>query len=368
MTNGLAAKAAVIAREDLLACTTSIGLAAGAHHFVDLWARDSLFATFGLSAKIDFPIVKTTIKTFFDYQRDDGFIPYRISRSSADIAKYFGKPHYLSVPKADFHSHQSGGLVLDGGLMTIIAAFEYARRSGDTQFLKKYKKKLTSTIKWYEVRFEKDLLREWFQCEWADSVLKIGNTLYTNILYWRALGDIGENAQQKSIGKKINEKFWTGTYFADWIDYKRQDFFAAYPNMLAIIFGLATKRQAEEILAYAASTCWNGWTLEENYPTYPWWRIPITNYLIGMADYHNRGCIWLQPGILYAMALKKAGHARDARNVLEGIAEKIVEYNGVYEVYEQDGAPVKRLLYRAEQPFAWSAGFYLWASEQIMSG
>jgi hypothetical protein len=43
------------------------------------------------------------------------------------------------------------------------------------------------------------------------------------------------------------------------------------------------------------------------------------------------------------------------------MAEQIVKCDGVWECYERDGKPVRRLLYRSEQPFAWSAGMILWA-------
>ena len=119
------------ARQDLKQCITSQGIIAGTHHFVDLWARDSLFATFGSDA---LP-AKTTIETFLRFQRDDGLIPYRVMRSKTTIAKYFGKPTLLDEPVAQYRSRQSGGLVLDGGLMTVIAAYEYARRSGRSKFL-----------------------------------------------------------------------------------------------------------------------------------------------------------------------------------------------------------------------------------------
>ena len=36
-----------IAEKSLASCITDGGIVAGGHHFVDLWARDSLFATFG---------------------------------------------------------------------------------------------------------------------------------------------------------------------------------------------------------------------------------------------------------------------------------------------------------------------------------
>jgi hypothetical protein len=255
-----------ICHSSLVRCITDYGVCAGAHHFVDLWARDSLFATHGLYSKKELLITKTTLETFLRYQRSDGLIPYRILRSKVTFLKYFGIHSYYSHPKPDFRSHQSGGIVPDGGLMTVIAAAEYVRRSGDTVFFNKHNNQLENAMSWYTKRFGNNCISEWFLCEWADSVLKIGKILYTNVLYWRALGDMGENALQQEIGKKLIRGFWNGTYFTDWVDVGRRDYFATLPNMLAIIFGLATKTQAISILQYAKKYCWNGWALEENYP------------------------------------------------------------------------------------------------------
>lgn len=134
--------------------------------------------------------------------------------------------------------------------------------------------------------------------------------------------------------------------------------------MLAIIFGLATDDQARLLLNYARRYCWTGWTLATNYPLYPWWRIPLHHYAVGMPDYHN-GLRWLQPGILYVIALHKSRRKQEAKSALTAIASKIVQHGGVYEVYEQNGNPVRRITYRSEHPFAWSAGLYLWAYRQI---
>lgn len=368
-----------IALFSLHSCVTPLGLVAGTHHFVDLWARDSLFATFGVTAIEDFQITKKTIGTFFRYQQEDGLIPYRILRSPTTIGKYFGKPRYYATPRADTRSHQSGGIVLDGGLMTVVAMGEYIRKSHDLKFLKKHYTSLLRTLRWYMSVFGSDLTREWFQCEWADQVLKVGNVLYTNVLYYRALVDMSELAfalkdevtatkykqYAVNIHFHIQKTFWNGKYFADWHDYKRQDYFSSGSNMLAAIFGIADKKQATSILDYANTHCWNGFTLESNYPRYPWWRIPIQNYICGIPDYCNRGLLWLQPGILYAYALHQQGAKTEAKKILDLISGKIVEFQTVYEVYEKSGNPVNRFAYKSEGPFSWSAGLFLWAYNKI---
>ncbi|MEK7065447.1 MAG: amylo-alpha-1,6-glucosidase, partial [Patescibacteria group bacterium] len=355
------------------------GILAGRHHFTDLWARDSLFATFGTNL-IAPQSSRNTIETFLQYQRSDGLIPYLIARSPTTIGKYFGKPRYFSTPVPSFRSHVTAGLVLDGGLMTVIAVAEYYRVAKDKRFLYRWYDKLKKTIDWYALRFGNQLLSEWFGCEWADSVLKIGKTLYTNVLYWKALGDIAAIARllgkkddvcrfesrAKKVGTLLQAQFWNGTYFADWVDYKRHDYFAAHPNMLAIAFGLTDPKQSASILRFAQDHALLPFTLEENIPRYPVWRIPLFHYLVGLSDYHNYGCRWLQPGIWYALCLWMLGQKRKSRSFFGDLSNHIVKHNGVYEIYEKTGEPVRRRLYQSEYPFAWSAGLYVHAYKKIM--
>lgn len=363
-----------IALHSLHVCVTSDGIIAGVHHFSDLWARDSLFATFGANVSGLSKESKKTLSTFLSYQRRDGLIPFLVRRDRLTLAKYFGRHSLLPSPRPQFRSSQSFGLVPDGGLMAVIATKQYVESSNEDAFLNNNYSSLIHAMRWYPHKFGKELIREWFQCEWADAILKSGSTLYTNILYWKALTDMASLAKRVNnwadikyfsslsnlIGTSIRQTLWNGSFFADWKDlFTRQNYFASHGNMLAIVFGLASTTETKKILNYAKRHCWNGFTLETNYPGYPPWRIPITSYLIGMADYHNRGCLWLQPGILYSVALFRAGFSTEARFALSQIAEKIIEHD---EVYEKSGRPVHRTLYQSEHAFAWSAGLFLWAS------
>jgi len=146
----------------------------------------------------------------------------------------------------------------------------------------------------------------------------------------------------------------------------RQDYFASFGNLLAILFDFADREKSLLILEFAQKNCLNSFTLETNYPKYPFWRIPFWNHLGGMADYSNRGCLWLQPGILYALALHKIGKKLEAQNMLIKISKTIIKHNGVFEIYERDGTPVNRYIYKSEYPFAWSSGLFLYASDIIL--
>lgn len=370
-------KAIQIAKRALGRCVTPLGIIAGNHHFIDVWARDSLFASLGANVSGLSKDSQKTLETFLSYQRHNDLIPFLIRRDRLTIGKYFGRHSYYPRPKAQFRSSQSFGLVPDGGLMTVIAAEQYIDSSHDDAFLDINYPLLKNAMRWYTQKFGTELIREWFQCEWADAVLKSGFTLYTNVLYWKALTDMATLAKRSQrprdatyfsqlstqVAAAIRQTLWNGTYFADWADwFGRHDYFSSHGNMLAIVFGLTNVRETDRILAIANRYCWNGWTLETNYPAYPPWLISPLNIITGLADYHNRGCLWLQPGILYSIALYRAGYSKDAHFVLSRIAKKINEYDDVYEVYDKSGEPLHRALYQSEHPFAWSAGLFLWAS------
>jgi glycogen debranching enzyme len=362
-----------IARADLRACFTREGIAAGKQHFVDLWARDSFFACFGALSLKELAMVRITLQTFLNYQRTDGLLPYRLLRSSINLSKYFGRPKYLTKPAPNYRSFQSGGLVLDSGLLAPVVIENYLVNIEDLVFLKNIYPNLLKSSQWYLDKFP-GLLSEFFLCEWADAVLKSGEILYTNVLYYRCLWAMSKLSgklrkpklqqfyaeKSRQIKEQINQRFWNGRYFVDWCDYCRQDYFSSHGNLLAIFFDLTTTVQSESIIDYLEKNCLAEFTVKSNYPKYPLWRIPLQNYLTGTSDYHN-GCLWLQPGLMYVLSLIKMKRITQARSFLAKIANQIVKYQGVYEVYESSGEPVKRLFYQAEQPFAWSAGLFIYA-------
>jgi glycogen debranching enzyme len=289
----------------------------------------------------------------------------------------FGKQVYFAAPRAEFRSQQSFGLVPDGGLMTVIASYRYAKQKRDIAFVHRHYKKLTRAMDWYEKKFGEHLISEWFLCEWADAVMKVGKTLYTNVLYYAALTHMASLAglakrptdvkkyetRAKRVKALLHKEFWSGHYFADWIDWKKHDYLPTHANMLAIIFGLTSKKQSLQILR-SAGKLWDKFTLTNTSRAYPFWRIPFQHHLIGLPDYHN-GIRWLQPGITYAIALYQVGKRMKAKKIFSKIAKKIEQHGDVFEVYEVNGTPLRRWFYTSEHPFAWSAGVFLWAYKMI---
>lgn len=366
-----------IAKKDLRLCYYPHGIVAGRHHFTDYWARDGYFAGMGAMAIGDYAIVRKMLSLFFSYQRSDGLIPYRIMNGPmVSLGKYFlGKSSHYKEPKPTYKLRGIGQHIYDGTTLSLLmlAEMHHAKKI----LIKPYSDKVRKAISYLETKEKQGLLWDGVMAEWNDAVYKWGNLLYSNIIYWYALKRLSTSlrlidpklantlkVKQKLIAKQLRHRLWNKTYFADWYDYRRQDYFYPLGNFMAIVWGFSTKKESKSILDYAVSLR-TDFTFKTNYPAYPLFRVDLLHRLIGQADYHNNGVKWLQPGILYSLALKKLSRSWEARRQLDFTAKQIVDYEGVFEVYSKDGLPLKRLFYKSERPFAWSAGMFLWAYHSL---
>ncbi|MGF3555305.1 MAG: hypothetical protein ACQXXF_08620, partial [Thermoplasmatota archaeon] len=84
------------------------------------------------------------------------------------------------------------------------------------------------------------------------------------------------------------------------------------------------------------------------------------NKLIGIGGYHNFEHAWLWIGCLEFLARKKANDEK-AEKIINKIINKVIEFNDVFEVYDNEGKPVFTDYYKSEHPFAWSAGMIIYA-------
>lgn len=360
-----------IATKELRSLYTNTGIVAGGHHFTDYWARDGFFAALGALKIGDIDIIEKSVKLFFSHQRTDGLIPYRIMRGPVSIGKYFGKPTFYKNPIPTYKLRDIGNEVLDGTTLTVL--FSAILGLNKVREITNYESNIKEALSYLKSRERNGLLWDGVMAEWNDSALKYGNLLYSNIIYWYMYDrlakwtqsfDINLSAKLKtktgSIAGSIRKTLWNGNYFADWCDYKRQDYFYPFGNCLAIVWGLTTKTESESILEECKRIKIR-FTLETNSPKYPWWRIDPFQRLVGMGDYQNQSLLWWQPGIAYLAALKKTKRDSEYNILLNRITDKIVIDQSISECYERSGNQVKRLIYTSETPFAWSSGMLLWA-------
>lgn len=351
-----------IASRELRSCYQEHGPVAGTHHFTDYWGRDGFFALQGSLAIGDTEIAKQMVDLFLNHQRSDGLIPYRVMNGPITIMKYFGHPKRYSEPKPSYELRERGPLVLDGTTLSIMTLAQLWK-TGQIE-VEHYASKVEKALDFLKTREKFGLLWDGVMCEWNDAALKQGNLLYSNIIYWNMYRELGDDTKQAEIAQNLRERLWNGSFFADWHDDKRWDYFNPFGNLLAVAWGLATPEETESILQTAEDAKIQ-FTLESNTPKYPsklvWW----FSRLIGIGDYQNQGMLWWQPVCAYVVALAKSGRLKEAREQFSLMSKKIQADNKIWECYERDGRPAIRTLYRAEQPFAWAAGLILWANSYL---
>jgi glycogen debranching enzyme len=363
-----------IAVRDLRACYNPDGIVAGRLHFNAYWGRDGFWALFGALALGDRAQALAQLNTFMRFQARTGVLPVRVEFVGHAFASY----HTLRArPKA---VGRAGGLFadpIDSTALFLIAAHEYLERTGDIVFCERFTPAMDRAIGWlmHRDRDGDGLLESYFLADWMDSIMKRSKLFNINVIYYvglrggeaikRAIGLVVDADRLRRIADRVYERlqevFWTGEYFVDWIGRRRRGGFSADGNVLAIFFDVATEAQARRILAFIAEHHLDTTTpLRTCYPVYPWWTVFPLYYLAGIPDYH-RTLIWPWLGTLNAVAKHRLGDRAGAVTDLARIGEWYIRGNAVNEVYEAGGTPLSRRFYHAEVPFAWNAGVYVYA-------
>lgn len=367
-------RAYAIAVRDLRACYNPDGIVAGRLHFNAYWGRDGFWALFGALAVGDDAQALAQLNTFMRFQAPSGVLPVRVEF----VGHTFGSYHtWRRRPKA---VGRAGGLFadpIDSTALFLIAAHEYLTRTGDTAFCERFDPVMDRAMGWL-MRRDRDgdaILESYLLADWMDSIMKRSKLFNINVMYY--VGLRGCEALKRTIGleedaervrhtadrvyERLQEIFWSGEYFVDWIAGRRRGGFSADGNVLAIFFGVATEAQARRILAFIAAHQLDIATpLRTCYPVYPWWAVFPLYYLAGIPDYH-RTLIWPWLGTLNAVGKDRLGDRAGAVTDLARIGEWYIRGNAVNEVYDAGGTPVSRRFYHAEIPFAWNAGLYVYA-------
>ncbi|MFH1399333.1 MAG: amylo-alpha-1,6-glucosidase [Candidatus Woesearchaeota archaeon] len=364
-------KAIEIATQNLRQCYSNQGIVAGLHHFNDLWARDALFASWGALALGDTDIVRKTLITLLNHQNRDGQIPMR-------IGDYFFLPKLIGLrqaTRARYKDDKANSYPTDQNSLLIITARKYLEQTHNLQVLEHAYPQLQKAIEWNITQAPHQLIEENPYASWTDSVKKRGKVLYTNTLHCQAIKDMAFIAQKvgqdrthflklhRQVKTLLNQQFWNGKYYNDWITNAPNSTFSTDGNLLAILFNIASHAQAASIQRCISHFKINTIPSITNYPQYRFWETTIINRIVGLGAYHN-GLSWLWLGALDVIAKKKMGKRKQAQALFQKIARIITKHKAVYEVYDSQGNPFKSL-YRSEHPFAWNAALFLSAAKAI---
>jgi len=366
----------LIALKTLHARYTKNGIHAGKNQFSDIWLRDSCYASFGSLSAGDIHIVKSNLVTIIKNTKSDGQVPLRIGQKSM-VLKFLG---FKGISRPIYIEDKGVSIPSDSNSLFLITVHEYVKVSENLDFITRNYDLLKKVTDWNFTLDEDDdlLIEEGYYANWADSVRKRGKVLYTNVLHYEAIRVFAELCKMidkkeeythyykisEAIKKRINDLFWHDTFYIDWIHRHKHMYFATDGNVLAILFGVANKEKAHKIQHTIRDLDLdNEFSTKTNFPKYHFRHIFPLFFPIRIHDYHN-GLEWLWIGCVDAVSKHKIDMNTQATELLYRIAKKIIEHNGVYEVYF-DGQPVKRMFYSSEQGFAWSSGMFVWACHKL---
>jgi hypothetical protein len=361
-----------IAVRDLRSNYGPEGIYAGKNQFREYWVRDACFAIFGANILGDFDIVRKTLETFLDHQAPDGHIPLRIEERN-HFLNYLGITKTYDKPRPVYRgSHPISGKVIDSNTLLVIAFSDYVQASGDLPFLKQNYDRLIKSLEWSIGKTREYLLFEDLLANRHDTIFKKGHVLYSNVIYYKALcemaylsgilGDYGREERYRhlltNLRQGLQKKFWNGNYFIDWIDRKVNSFFNIDGNLLSILWGVAGKRQSRRIEDYITKTGLDQPLMIGSHPLIPLRNKSLASILVGLHDYSD-GAYWLHTACLDAQAKIITGRDDYALGAISTISSIIERDGSVCEVYDHKTNPMKRLLYKSDRGFSWSAGILI---------
>ncbi|MFT4309311.1 MAG: amylo-alpha-1,6-glucosidase [Candidatus Woesearchaeota archaeon] len=387
------ARIKTMAIRTLNACTTPIGIVAGASHFSQVWTRDACFALWGSLTLNDYDTVRISLEHITDMVDDIGRVPLRIGTGSMTYS-FLRAWYYKKLLKKDgswfkenitikhgalYHDDKKRAYALDSGLLLIIGwALAKEMMPSKEYEIMATEKRISFLEKLYEHyrNYENyGLLYQYPYGDWADSIRRIGYSSYVNSLYYAATKGLSkiipekkEHYDEKAIEIKslINKRLWKNTHYADFTNADfTPDNFSVDANMLPLLFGITDDKKAKLVLSrlnsYPELISKPGLTVQ---PYYDNRHISGFIRLIGMKNYHNgMQWLWLSAIMLLALSRTKDNTASEMIDKTISSIDKLLEDNKnkhpyISEVY-YNGKPFANFYYESEEPFAWSSGMLI---------
>ncbi|MFH1308038.1 MAG: amylo-alpha-1,6-glucosidase [archaeon] len=346
-------------KEVIRVCSTKKGLFAsgGIKGYRGVWARDSMISLIGASLAGDEfkEIFKKSLVTLEENQSNHGQIP------NAVIGR-----------KADYKS-------IDSSLWFIIGEYIYRKRYKDNSLFNSHKKAIEKALTWleYQDMGEDSMLEQLPTSDWQDAFPhRYGHTINTQALYYEVLNLAGKRRKARKLRKRVNknedDKLWGNEYYYSyrWKNHNKYkeigDWFDSLGNLLAIIFGVADRKQASKILNYIEKKKINKpYPMKAIYPPInresKHWQDYYIDCAAGNPNSYLNGGIWTFIGGFYVLALVKMGKFREAEQELKKLAECNLRGNFPEWIH-----PITKRNYGELQ--AWSAGMYIAAYKSLKMG
>jgi glycogen debranching enzyme len=352
--------------EVLRICSTKNGLYAsgGKKGYASVWARDSMISMIGASHDSGQfrKVFEKSLETLALHQSIKGQIP-----NDVDIFEKARKEVTYAT--------------IDSSLWFVLGEYYYKKKFG-LKLWEKHGKNIWNAMNWagFQDAGEDLMPEQQPTSDWEDCFPhKYGHTINTQALYFAALCATGRRKIIPKFRKQVYRYLWHDEgYFLPWHwkDHEKysekETWFDSLGNMLAIAFGLATKKQAESILDFAENKkIAEPFPMKAIYPPIkrgsPEWKDYFGASLAGTPNNYLNGGIWPFIGGFYVCALVETGRKKEAEMQLE----KLAHANKMGKAHEWDfNEWINPVTKKPEggRHQAWSAGCYLLAHQSVKMG
>ncbi|MFH1585409.1 MAG: glycoside hydrolase 100 family protein [archaeon] len=342
-------------------CLTPHGLYAsgGENGYKGVWSRDSFITFLGASLIKENDFSKTfkeSLETLGNNQSKIGQIPNAVLKFNR------------KKPEVDFKS-------IDSSLWFVIGHHVYKKRYKDKSFFRKNISKINKALTWlsYQDVGEDITLEQQPTSDWQDAFPnKYGTTINTQALYYQVLKLSGHYLTAWKLKRAVNKNkditLWNGEFYwaYRWKNHNTYKeigpWFDSLGNLLAIVFGLASKSQSKNILNYIK--------IKKINRPYPVKAIapPIKPGSENWEDYYLdagatpnnylNGGIWPYIGSFYVLSLIKMKQFKEAEQELKRLAEANLRGNfpeWIHPITKKNNGKLQ----------AWDAGTYILAYESF---
>jgi glycogen debranching enzyme len=408
----------------LLANGGELGLIGSSQAYRQVWARDSMICGMGLLLCGDAEgkaIHRRSLETLRKFQSPFGKMPHNVGFANATDPALIAHGGVLGGEG----SSANGAMVdtahagcVDNNLWYILGHYFNWIATGDKTLLETAWDSLEKALLWlrYQDSNECGLLEVHEAMDRADLLANRYNVLYDNVLYyavWKCMGHLATALNRpaqnyfdsaQDVRRKINVVLWVGAESPKdwtWIGHERKEWtytlkrietelverpfyllymafrdyadrFDTLGNLLAILFGVADRIQANKILDYM-----DGVGLNRPYPVqalYPVlqpgdkdWRDYYRVRNLNQPHHYHNGGAWAFIGGFYVAALVKAGRQNEAERELGLLTD--MNYLGKKHGWEfnewHHGISGRPMGYAGQ---SWSTAMYIVAQDAVENG
>lgn len=352
-------------------------IAAGGNQFRTLWVRDFCYSVPGLLKTGHTELVLRQLQTILSFKNKQHFLPRGIDVINPKLRvvmnSFIKNPRFNYLKYADKklipeYLGEHNTVAFDSNLLFLQAAQQYSDFTRQQNFLTA--QEINELLSIY-IQKTSSLIEQPAYSDWQDSVERKGHLLLTQLLFIRVVD------QYKTSGiKHIYSEY--SSYLLEQI---QSEFFDASAGLYfeqkgapqhsldSHVFLIEHNRlfgiNASELYnSLKQSPLWNatlipGRPVDTNYNSR---QISWTTKFVGLRHYHDE-FIW---GWLSAEAYKIAKFNQDTeemKRILDRFTKMNTDYELLSEVYEEYSKKtiksVRRVFYRSECPFTWTAAKWL---------